>query len=221
MILWDDPDNPEGGMQFRLTYEGPLLGSSNDKPRASHKHDIRMKLHPQLKRQWDVHLWLAQLKGLHYPDYQMAISGQTIHNPAWRQNPTYMEHLCANHQAHSRNWAPLVADDMGLTCAVDILFLRPGARGGLLNRGDIDGRIKTLFDALAIPRSSSGLPDPEGEPIYVLLSDDRHISHVGVETDELLEPTSATPSQNDARVIITVNIKPLRANFLCVGFSSL
>jgi hypothetical protein len=209
-------------MQFRLTYEGRLLGASRNDTRAAHKHEIRMKLHPQLKRQWVVHQWLAQLQGLHYPDYRMAISGQTINNPVWAHHPTYMAHLCAAHQSQNRNWAPLVADDMGLTCALDILFLRPGARGSVLNVGDIDGRLKTLFDALAIPSSGSGLPDPEGEqPIYVLLSDDRHISHVSVEADELLEPTSPEASQNDARVVITVNIKPLRANFLCVGFSSL
>lgn len=90
-----------------------------------------------------------------------------------------------------------------------------------MNVGDIDGRLKTIFDALAIPPSGSGLPEPEGEPIYVLLDDDRHISHAAVEADELLEPTGPEAGRNDARVIITVNIKPLRANFLCVGFSSL
>jgi hypothetical protein len=209
-------------MQFRLTYEGCLLGASRDNTRASHKHEIRMKLHPQLKRLWATHQWLAQLAGLKYPDHSTAITGQQLNNPAFSGCPTYMELLARNYQAHNRNWAPLVADDMGLTCAVDILFLRPGARGGILNVGDIDGRLKTLFDALAIPKSGSGLPETETEqPLYVLLSDDRHISHASVETDELLEPTSPTVGQNDARVIITVNIKPLRANFLTVGFSSL
>jgi hypothetical protein len=224
-ILLDDPYAPSDGpgMQFRLTYEGRLLGASRDNTRADHKHDIRMKLHPQIKRQWDVHLWLDQLRSLRYPDYSMAISGQTIMNPAWAHHPTYFEHMERNHQHHDRNWIPLVTDDMGLTCAVDILFLRPGARGGLLNVGDIDGRLKTLFDALAIPRSASGLPphDPATGPVYVLLNDDRHISHVAVETDELLEPTGPDAGRNDARVIITVNIKPIRSNFLCVGFSSL
>ncbi len=208
-------------MQFRLTYEGRLLGSSNNNPRPDHKHEIRMKLHPQLKRLWTVHQWLIQLAGLHYPDYRTATQGQQLVNAVWAGHPTYIQLLGRNYQSYDRNWLPLVAEEMGLTCGLDILFLRAGARGGVLNVGDIDGRIKTLFDALAIPRSGSGLPRPEGEPIYVLLNDDNHISHVSVETDELLEPTDPEIGQNDARVIITVNIKPLRANYLTVGFSSL
>ena len=116
----------------QVDLRSPLLGASRDNSRADHKHDIRMKLHPQLKRQWAVHQWLAQLQGLHYPDYRTAISGQTISNPVWAHCPTYMELLRANYQRHNRNWVPMVADDMGLTCAVDILFLRPGARGGVL-----------------------------------------------------------------------------------------
>ena len=209
-------------MQFRLTYEGILLGASRDHKRADHKHEIRMKFHPQLKRQWAVHQWLVQLSGLKYPNHATAISGQQLTNPAWAMHPTYMDHLGDNYQSHNRKWAPLIGEDMGLTCAVDILFLRPGARGGVLNVGDIDGRLKTLFDALAIPKSGSGLPGAEAEqPIHVLLSDDRHISHASVETDELLEPTAPGIGLNDSRVIITVNIKPLRANFLTVGFSSL
>lgn len=220
----DDPDIDfrEGAMQFRLTYEGPLLGAGRNNTRADHKHVIRGKLHPQLKRLWDVSPWLTELKGLRFPDYATAISGNTLRNATWASHKSYADLVSENHQAHNRTWLPLVGDDMGLTCGLDILFLRPGSRGGLLNVGDIDGRLKTLFDALAMPRSGSGLPTPEADqPLYVLLNDDRHISHVAVETDELLEPTSASPSQNDSRVIITVNIKPLRANFLTLGFSSL
>jgi hypothetical protein len=209
-------------MEFRLTYEGKLLGSSNDNPRPGHKHEIRMKLHPQLKRLWAVHQWLVQLAGLHYPNYRTAIRGQQLVNPEWAGSPTYIQVLAENYQSHGRNWAPLIGEEMGLTCGVHILFLRPGARGGVLNVGDIDGRLKTLFDAMAIPRSGAGLPAPEADqPIYVLLNDDCHISQASVETAELLEPTSPDAGQNDSRVIITVTIKPLRANFLTVGFSSL
>ena len=40
-------------MEFRLTYEGKLLGASRRDTRAKHKHDIRRKFHPQLKRLWE------------------------------------------------------------------------------------------------------------------------------------------------------------------------
>jgi hypothetical protein len=199
-----------------------LLGSGNGNPRAAHKHAIRRKLHPQLQRLWAVNAWLSHLKTLRFPNFETAISGQILDNPAWSMCETYLDLVAGNFQSNGRTWVPLVGENMGLTCGVDILFLRPGARGGVINVGDIDGRLKTLFDALAIPRSGSGLGEVEpDQPTFVLLSDDRHIARATVETDELLEPTSPEAGQNDSRVVITVNIKPLRANWLTTGFSSL
>ena len=207
-------------MRFRLTYEGALLGASRNKTRAQHKHEIRMRLHPQLKRLWAMNAWLKDLAELKFPNFQEAISGNALRKPgAWDHCPSYMEQLAKEHQSHNRNWCPLVTDEMQLSCSIDILFLRTGAKGGIMNVGDIDGRLKTLFDALAIPRSPSGLPEPEDEPILVLLKDDSLISHVSVETDELLEATSNTVGQNDSRVVFTVNIKPMIANYFTLGFS--
>ncbi|HEY3811806.1 MAG TPA: hypothetical protein VGL66_01155 [Caulobacteraceae bacterium] len=209
-------------MQFRLTYEGQLLGASRENSRAAHKHEIRSKLHPQLKRLWGTSAWLSQLGGYRFPNYAAAVSGHTLKNSNWAKERTYPEVVAANYQSHGRHWLPLVGEDMNLTCGLDILFLRPGSRGNLLNVGDIDGRLKTLFDALAIPTSGAGLPEPEAnQPVYVLLSDDRLISNVAVETDELLEPTSVAPERHDARLIITVNVKPMRANWFTLGFSAL
>jgi hypothetical protein len=221
--LLSDPYNDpyEGAMQFRLTYEGVLLGGTRSSTRSSHKHDIRKKLSPQIKALWEKSAWLSELQSLRFPDLETAFSGQSLRNHNWRATTPYLELLAAHYQRANRTWLPLVAEGMNLTCGVDILFLRPGARGGVVNVGDIDGRLKVLFDALAVPRDGGGLPtEPEQEPIYTLLSDDSLISHVSVETDELLAPVSEVPNLNDARVIFTVNIKPLTANFLTVGFSS-
>jgi hypothetical protein len=49
-------------MEFRLTYEGPLVSTQRDpvcgqsmKPQQrENKHDIRKALHPQLKRLWEL-----------------------------------------------------------------------------------------------------------------------------------------------------------------------
>jgi hypothetical protein len=50
-------------------------------------------------------------------------------------------------------FVPLVNEHMGhVTCSLDILFLRRDHPGGLVsNTGDIDNRIKVLFDALRMP----------------------------------------------------------------------
>jgi hypothetical protein len=209
-------------LEFRLTYEGPLLGASKGNTRARHKHDIRLALEPQLKRLWQVSPFLSELQVHRFPSFEAAVSGNVLKNAAWANHPTYVEHLSRANEYHNRTWLPLMGEDMGLTCGLDILFLRPGSRGGLLNVGDIDGRLKTLFDALAIPKSGSHIPaSGSDEPTYVLLGDDRLISRVTVETDELLEPTSPEAGQGDARLVITVRVQPLRANWLTLGFSAL
>ncbi len=61
VILADDPHVHWEGevMEFRLTYEGILLAESVRsaevrRARAEHKQEIRKKLHPQLKRLWEI-----------------------------------------------------------------------------------------------------------------------------------------------------------------------
>ena len=53
VVLLDDPYNDpdkETLLEFRLTYEGPLLAATGSNTRIEHKHDIRKTLHPQLRR---------------------------------------------------------------------------------------------------------------------------------------------------------------------------
>ena len=50
-------------MEFRLTYQGPLLADTNRsaevrRARATHKQEIRKALHPQLKRWWAMSPYL-------------------------------------------------------------------------------------------------------------------------------------------------------------------
>jgi hypothetical protein len=55
-------------------------------------------------------------------------------------------------------FVPLVTLDLELLCNIEILFLRFGNPGGVINRvGDIDNRLKTLFDALSMPRDANQL----------------------------------------------------------------
>jgi hypothetical protein len=78
-----------------------------------------------------------------------------------------------------------------LGCALDTLFLRfdqpPGEilRGG----GDIDNRIKTLFDALQMPSWCEGVDPPGGSDdlLFCRLEDDSLVTEVKITTDRLLE----------------------------------
>lgn len=40
----------DSAMEFRLIYDGQLLGASRNNTRSEHKHDIRRVFHAQLKR---------------------------------------------------------------------------------------------------------------------------------------------------------------------------
>ena len=82
-----------------------------------------------------------------------------------------------------------------------------------MNSGDIDNRLKTLFDALRPPTCKEELggydtPTPDERPFYCLMTDDKLITKVALETDRLLEPTARDCGDNDSRVVISVKLKP-------------
>jgi hypothetical protein len=125
-ILRFDPDvDPdEGGMEFRLTYEGPLrasnTGERDTKPaRKQHKHEIRRVFHHQLKQLWEVTPFLKTGTG----------SGPGL--MAWDDNykaPDYSsDHLAKKFALYGFNFVPLVTEDLGLICGLDILYLRRSA----------------------------------------------------------------------------------------------
>jgi hypothetical protein len=64
---------------------------------------------------------------------------------------------------------------LSLACGLDILFLRRDMPGVPLihSGGDIDNRLKTLFDALKIPESCAEIEnytkEADEDPFFVLL----------------------------------------------------
>ena len=85
---------------------------------------------------------------------------------------------------------------MNLIARLEITFLRPEEPGCLITKGgDIDNRLKTLFDALRIPNEANELPsrvtpqDDEMPIFYCLLESDSLVTSVSVATDRLLVQT--------------------------------
>ncbi len=81
--------------------------------------------------------------------------------------------------------------------------------------GDLDARIKTVFDALRLPDSldeAGGIgPQQDEEPFFCLLQDDKLISEIKVNTDELLVlPKEREVKANDAFLVIHVKLNPAR-----------
>lgn len=244
-VLRSEPDYPPDMgviMEFRLTYEGPLLGDKH--PRPEHKHEIRRKLHKQLAQLWDIHPLLKRRSscmvkvagevkpGLPSSDEilnkhmggraRVTYSGtdvgftQTFPGTEWHSvgNLSLRDYLAEKYTINNFRFVPLVREQLSLVTSLHVLFLRPGRPGAVINSGDLDGRIKTLFDALQVPKVGQLKADQkpgDGEtPFYCLVEDDQYITGLAVETDMLLEPTGKSEGhpENDVRLVITVKLHP-------------
>ncbi len=195
-------------MEFRLLFEGRLPSGGN----AVEKHTIRKSFHPQLRRLWHVNNNLRQLATNSWTPLPQ-LNGVDL--PSL---PTADERLELGLAAIGKKWnragynlVPLVTPDMALRCSVDIVFLRPEDDRGILKNGDIDNKLKTLFDALRMPESAAetgnAVPDADDDPLFVLLQDDGLISEVKVATDQLLMlPNERRIRSDDAHVIIHVRL---------------
>jgi hypothetical protein len=199
-------------MEFRLTYEGLLLGSnSKGNTRADHKHEIRKVFHGQLKRLWEI---TAHLK---IPVVEKGHAGVV-------RALSRSQMLADQYTRCGYQFVPLVTEELSLLCSIEILFLRPDPPGTLIRSGDIDNRIKTLLDALRLPGSQQELgkyktPEPGELPFFCLLEDDKLVTRISVETDMLLEPIGENIDDNDARLIITVRLRPYDMNWDNINFS--
>ncbi len=181
-------------MEFRLVYRGQLPAQGSGDTRSKEKHRIRKVFHPQLKELWQQHDVLRFRTDPHNKVSPLA----------------YVENIAFDYRMCDHRFVPLVTKDNGLACSLDILFLRRDSPGNLIQSGgDIDNRIKTLFDGLRVPDTCAGVSGPEeGEtPFYCLLSDDSLITDVSVTTDRLLVPQADDEGLHDVALIIHVKTK--------------
>ena len=115
-------------------------------------------------------------------------------------------------------FVPLVRDEEFLSCSLRILLLRRDPPGSIYNRGDIDNRIKTVLDALRQPANVREVPalavEKDEDPFFVLLEDDRQVTHLEVETDRLLVPTACAPDDVAmVHLVVSVDVRPYFGTF--------
>ncbi len=198
--LYCKPPNQGGApMEFRLIYRGSLP-SETSKPRMESKRAIRSYLSPQLKLLWSSH---PRLKEFTEPPYVDPDS-----------NWSFIERLADQHKVvsvsnHIHRFVPLVTDDNYDGCCLDILFLRRDVPGGLVKHGgDIDNRLKVLFDALRMPGETQEIEDSPQRaaenPCFCLLADDKYMDQVSVTTDRLMTPMEHGDAIHDVVLIIHV-----------------
>jgi hypothetical protein len=199
-------------MEFRLTYSGALKAHRDDKrlARTQHVHDIRQQFHSQLKELWATHPVLC---------------GESI--TVLTGGPTNLPSMREVFKQDGFNWLPMVTEKNGLICKLDILMLRSGPPGKALY--DVDNRLKTLFDALRMAKESQELgasknqgqqifPRLDEDPFYVLLEDDKLITHVAVTTDMLLQPVDNCPKDEAVRLVIDVTVRPFDVHLHNQGY---
>jgi hypothetical protein len=109
-------------------------------------------------------------------------------------------------------FVPLVTEKLCLRCSLDITFLRPEESGMLYESGDLDGRVKTVFDALRMPKigelRADDIPQDGETPFFVLLEDDKLISEVRINADQLLMvPLEKEIKPNDVFMAIHVKLQ--------------
>jgi hypothetical protein len=77
--------------------------------------------------------------------------------------------------------------------------------------GDIDGRIKTIVDALTMPRHAEQVLEKtsKSEPIYCLMEDDSLVSGFQVESERLLG--DHINSTDYAKLLIEVDVRVRQA----------
>lgn len=193
-------------MDFRLVYEGPL--QANGSPQ--HKQEIRRYLRPQVGALWTQPPLSAA------PEIQMLVNRGTGPGPGNR--PVYQNR-------GPFRFFPLVASWLDLTCGLEILFLRREAPGQLITPGgDIDNRLKTLFDALSVPPPEQvprgDTPAADEDPFHCLLEDDHLVTSVAITTDRLLRPQRGGEWDTDVVLVLKVRAVPVRisgANLLIAG----
>ncbi|AUT04723.1 hypothetical protein CLI64_30270 (plasmid) [Nostoc sp. CENA543] len=185
-------------MEFRLYYRGELHSNGN----PLHKHSIRKCIHKQMSELWkqkplnSYQDLLRKEKDFSYVNFHIL---QEIGN---------------------FTFVPLVNTKMNLIAELDITLLRPEEPGQIVTQGgDIDNRLKTLLDALRMPKNinelpKSSTPDPDENPFFCLLEDDNLITRINIVTDRLLEPVA---DNSLVVMLIHVHTKVTKAEMYNIG----
>lgn len=185
-------------MQFTLYYRGEL--KSGNSATSRHKHDLRRHFHRQMRALW---------KGIPLSNFRDFLSDPPV--------PASINVLS---RKHGFTFAPLVSEKLGLVAELELQVLWPQAPGAIItNGGDIDNRLKTLFDALKLPSELTALPkdaspSEDETPFFCLLEDDSLITRVTVETDHLLEPVA---SSSEVVLFIRVSTRQVQVKYGTIG----
>jgi hypothetical protein len=209
-------------VEFRLIYKGPLpaerLDGAGDSKKAEEKQIIRKCFHKQLRELWKQHPDLDRIAKATLSVREGGLARELrVISPDVKP---YLEQIADCHKACAGNrFVPLVTEESGFTCSLDILFLRrDDPRGFVVHGGDIDNRLKVLFDALRMPKEVKELGglsiDADEDPFFCVLQDDKYITNISVTTDRLILPQEEGEKAHDVLAIVHVTLTNPSALFV-------
>jgi hypothetical protein len=98
-----------------------------------------------------------------------------------------------------------------------VTFLRPEPPGSIITQGgDIDNRLKTLLEALRMPKVAAEIPPGDSpavheDPFFCLLEDDNLVTRLSVTTDRLLDLSRVTGSTHTgSEVLLLIHVETKR-----------
>jgi hypothetical protein len=144
-------------------------------------------MHPQLRALWST----PALRGAH----------------SLLEPPSEPGRFSSLREKGAFSFVPLLTEQLHVLAELDIVMLRQQPPGNVLSQGgDIDNQLKTLLDALSIPRHPESLPrdtspSDDERPFFCLLEDDCLVSSLSVRTEQLLEPL-ADKGEVDAMISV-------------------
>jgi len=197
------PIQGKGIVEFRLLYQGLLRSNGS----VEDKFAIRRQFHSQLRRLWIEQPLLNEMAR------KIGFSGEG--DSPEKMFGAGLQRLADNWIRNGFRFVPLSNEHLFLRCSLDVLFLRREKPGRVFMRGDIDNRLKTLFDALQMPDQGQEIgnevPGADEDPFFVLMQNDENIADVSVTTDRLLDfPASHQYSKDYAVLVLNVKLQPTK-----------
>lgn len=171
-------------MALTLVYRGDLPAASGSNKRTQEKHEIRRHFHKQI---------------LNVPKapYSQMVYGASEYGPHWVGNFKFHPLICRDE------------NNPKIGCELSIEALSHDPFGAVIQSGDLDNRLKTLFDALCIPNEDqvqNEIPGDTETPFWVLLSDDRLITDFHF-TQNILHTPRTNHNSSYIELTIKVSVK--------------
>src|SRR5271156_6808570 len=126
----------EQTVKFLLEYDGPLRAATDSDTKIKNKNELRWRLSSQLGTFFQ--------RG----DFSKLPQGRVAHPPIRELEV----------QGRKFKFLPVIWISVPVMCELTIQIKRRENPGGVLTQdGDLDNRVKTIFDALRMPKNESEL----------------------------------------------------------------